>query len=126
MEQRQNTTYCTNDYDIGAAMISSLEGIEGMTAAGAVESADRTSNSWTTEGGRTNKRLKVAEERSSKEERRADKINEQIETLRKLLQGADFPLQSSASKYHVLHSCEKYIQELIMKTTQIAREATQE
>jgi PAS domain S-box-containing protein len=100
--------------------------IGGMMVVGAMES-ESGANSCTTEGGRTNKRLKIAQERTGREERRADKINEQIETLRKLLQGADFPLQSSASNYHVLHSCEKYIQELVMKThvTSI-REATTE
>lgn len=104
--------------DYCATMIPSCEDTGCMVLVGTSKSNYSTSSSIS-EGGRTNKRLKVAQERSFREERRADKINEQIETLRKLLQGASLPLQSSASKYHVLHSCEKYIQELVTKCTHV-------
>jgi PAS domain-containing protein len=65
------------------------------------------------------KRMKIKEERNVREQRRANKINEQIEMLRSLLQDADFPVQT-ASKYNVLYNCERYIKELIDKAANLA------
>ena len=57
--------------------------------------------------------------RAMRELRHTNKVNEQIGQLRSLLQDADFPLPEASSKYHVLQSCEKYIQQLILKSNQI-------
>ena len=57
--------------------------------------------------------------RAMRESRRTFKVNEQIGQLRTLLQDGDFPLPPAASKYHVLQSCEKYIQQLVTRTNQM-------
>ena len=97
------------------------------------ETSDTTATNSTNHGFITMhaaKRLKVGEQedvgdnsginsRAMRELRRTNKVNEQIGQLRSLLQDADFPLPEAASKYHVLQSCEKYIQQLILKSNQI-------
>jgi PAS domain-containing protein len=53
--------------------------------------------------------------RNTREQKRAAKINEQIEMLKQLLQDAGYPMKST-SKYHVLYGCEKYMKELAEKS----------
>jgi PAS domain S-box-containing protein len=53
--------------------------------------------------------------RNTREQKRAAKINEQIETLKALLSDANYPMKTT-SKFHILYSCEKYIKELVDKS----------
>jgi hypothetical protein len=59
--------------------------------------------------------------RNVREQRRTHRLSEQIDTIKNLLEEAQFPLKSS-SKFHILYACEQYIAQLHGKEEALRKE----